>query len=126
MKKKKSWFLTFLICVLAVPTCGSLLGELILPADWLTNEAAHALLKPWLGVGTLLGIAHLFIRPILRALSAPLGCLTLGLFGFAIDVGLIYGCAYLVPGFEISGPLYAILTAIVINTICAIAGSNSR
>lgn len=120
MKKRKSWFLGFLICVLAVPTCGMLLGELTLPEDWMTNEAAHALLKPWVGVGTLLGVAHLLIRPILRFLSAPLGCLTLGLFGFVIDIGLVYGCAYLVPGFEISSPVYAILTAILINTVCSI------
>ena len=121
-KRRRNPFLVFLCCVLAVPTCGALLGELTLPAgQW--DESTLMLLRPWLGVGTLLGIAHLFIWPILRALSAPLGCLTLGLFGFAIDVGLIYGCAYLVPGFEISGPLYAILTAIVINTICAITSS---
>ena len=120
MKKKRSWFLVFLICVLAVPTCGSLLGELTLPSDWISDPAAHAMLKPWIGVGTLLGLAHLLIRPILRALSAPLGCLTLGLAGFAIDVGLIYGCAYLVPGFAVSGPLYAILTAILINTVCTV------
>jgi len=119
MKRRRNPFLVFLTCVLAVPTCGMLLGELVLPGGALT-EASAELLRPWIAVGTLLGIAHLLLRPILRILSAPLGCLTLGLFGFVIDVALIYGCASLVENFEVSGLLYAVLTAIVINTISAL------
>lgn len=122
MRRKRSPFLVFLCCVLAVPTCGMLIGDLHLPSDAATNpEALWALLQPWLSVGVLLGLAHLLIRPILRLLSAPLGCLTLGLFGFAIDVALIYGYASCVAEFTISGGFYAILTALLINCICAIA-----
>ena len=87
MKRRKNPFLVFLCCVLAVPTCGVMVGDLTLPAQW--SEATLALLRPWLLVGTLLGIAHLLVRPILRILSAPIGCLTLGLFGLVIDVALI-------------------------------------
>jgi hypothetical protein len=39
-----------------------------------------------------------------------------------IDVGLLYGCGYLVKGFEVPGLLYAVLTAMLINAMCAIAG----
>ena len=118
-KRRRNPFLVFLCCVLAVPTCGALLGELTLPAgQW--DESTLMLLRPWLGVGTLLGLAHLLLRPGLRLLSAPIGCLTLGLFGFVIDVALIYGCAALVDGFQISGLLYAVLTAILINAVCAV------
>ena len=73
--------------------------------------------------GALLGVAHLVLRPVLRLLSAPLGCLTLGLFGLVIDVGLIYACGSLVEGFTVPGPLYAVLTAVLINVICAVAGA---
>lgn len=121
MKRRRNPFLVFLTCVLAVPTCGMLLGELTLPDGALT-EASAALLRPWIAVGTLLGIAHLLLRPILRILSAPIGCLTMGLSGFAIDVALIYGCAWLVDGFHVSGLLYAVLTAILINVISAVVG----
>lgn len=119
MKKRKNPFLVFLCCVLAVPTVAVMVGDLAIPQG-LSNEAYVDLLRPWLAVGVLLGAAHLLLRPILRILSAPLGCLTLGLFGFVIDVALIYGCAALVENFEVSGLLYAILTAIVINTISAL------
>ena len=121
MKKRRSPFLIFLCCVLAAPTCGVLVGDLAIPSG-LASDALIGLLRPWLAVGTLLGLAHLIIRPVLRLLSAPLGCLTLGLFGLVIDVGLIYGCAALVDGFPTPTLLYAVLTAILINTITAIAG----
>jgi len=121
MKKKTNRFLTFLTCLLAVPTCGVLVGDLVLPAfESVSSDVWFGELKPWLAVGALLGLAHLFLRPVLRFLSAPIGCLTLGLFGLVIDVLLIYLCAWLVGGFAISGPLYAILTAIVINTVSAV------
>ena len=71
--------------------------------------------------GALLGVAHLVLRPVLRILCAPLGCLTLGLFGMVIDVGLIYTCDHLVDGFAVPGLLYAVLTAVLINAICAVA-----
>ena len=121
MKRRKSPFLVFLCCVLAVPTCGVLVGDLVLPGAW--TEATLSLLRPWLTVGVLLGAAHLLVRPILRLLSAPIGCLTLGLFGLVIDVALIYVCAHFVEGFAVSGLLYAVLTAVLSNTICAIVGS---
>ena len=116
MKKKKGGRLsiTFLCCVLAVPTVAIMFGQ---------YEGALTLekLSPALVTGALLGVAHLVIRPALRLLSAPLGCLTLGLFGLVIDVGLIYACDWLVDGFTSPGLLYAVLTAVLINTLCAVA-----
>ena len=118
MKKKRNPFLVFLTCVLAVPTCGVLTGEVILPAE---RAAQIALLRPWVMVGALLGIAHLLLRPILRLLTAPLGCLTLGLSGTVIDVGLIYLCASYTQGLgHAPGFLYALLTALSINFVCAV------
>ena len=121
MKKRRRPFLTFLCCVLAIPTCGMLVGTLTIP-EGLAIEPLIELLRPWIAVGTLLGLARLILRPVLRLLFAPLGCLTFGLFGFAIDVGLIYACAYLVDGFVLPTLLYAVLTAIFVNIISAVAG----
>lgn len=116
MKKRPGsrWLLIFLCCTLAVPTVGVLMG--LVPPD-VNPEAA----KPALLVGALLGLAHLLLRPVLRLLFAPVGCLTLGLFGLAIDIGLIYFCASFVEGFYVPSFLYALLTAMLINGINAIA-----
>ena len=107
--------IVLLCCTLAVPTVAAMMGAY---GDGVPTLQA---LKPALVTGALLGIAHVVLRPVLRLLSAPLGCLTLGLFGLVIDVGLLYGCGYLVEGFEVPGPLYALLTAMLINAVCAVA-----
>ncbi len=117
MKKKHGasrWSIIFLCCLLAVPTVAIMMGEY-------TGALTLKALTPALVTGALLGAAHLVLRPVLRLLSAPLGCLTLGLSGMVIDVGLIYACGHLVKGFAVPGPLYAVLTALLINAICAVA-----
>ena len=118
MKKRRGGrhTIVFLCCTLAVPTVAAMAG---------VYGAAPTLeqLQPALATGALLGVAHLLLRPVLRVLSAPLGCLTLGLFGMVIDVGMIYGCDKLVEGFEAPGLLYAVLTAVLINAVCAVTGS---
>ena len=52
----------------------------------------------------------------------PIGCLTFGLSTFAIDVGLIYGCAYFLDGFAVPKLLDAVLAAILVNAACWIVG----
>ena len=109
------WTVIFLACVLAVPTVAELMGLYESP---LTLERV----KPALAVGALLGVVHIVLRPVLRFLFSAIGCLTFGLFGVAIDVGLLYACGSLVEGFEVPGMLYALLTALLINGVCAITG----
>ena len=104
-------WLVFLACMLAMPTAVALLPGIV------ADTPQQAVLA-----GALLGFAHLLIRPILRILSAPIGCLTLGLFGLVIDVALIYGCDYFVDGFVVTNWVHAILAAVLVNCMCLIAG----
>lgn len=104
-----------LACILAVPTVAEIMGFYPSP---LTLDAV----KPALLVGALLGVAHLLLRPVLRFMFSAIGCLTFGLFGIVIDLGLLYACGNLVPGYEVPGPLYAVLTALLINVVCTVAG----
>ena len=119
MKKKKIGpgrvTVVMMTCTLAVPTVAAMFGAY--PAN-VTLE----LLTPALATGVLLGLAHLVLRPVLRILFAPLGCLTLGLFGMVIDIALLYLCGALVQGFQVPGLLYALLTSMLVNAICALAG----
>ncbi|MBR3505312.1 MAG: phage holin family protein [Clostridia bacterium] len=102
---------TFLCCLLGVPTCAKILPGIV-AADVMAS----------LQVGVLLGAAYLVLRPGLKVLTLPIGCLTLGLTNFAIDVGLLYGCAYLIEGFSVESVVSAIGTALLINGISAVAG----
>lgn len=111
---KKGAGLVFLCCLLALPTAAVLSGAV--PAGSLAGDA----LRPWLAAGTLLGIAHLILRPILRLITFPLGCLTMGLFGWVIDIGLIYGCAYCIEGYTVPDFLTAVITAALINAVNAV------
>ena len=108
------WPIVFLTCTVAVPAVAALMGFY---GPTPTLEQA----KPALVAGGLLGLAHLFLRPLLRVVFAPLGCLTLGAFGMVIDVALLYGCDRMVEGFQVPGLLYAVLTAALINAVCAVA-----
>lgn len=114
-RKKPRGTLVFLTCLLAVPTVSHLLYGIPGKLD------AEAIL-PYLLPGVLLGIAHLILRPLLRLITAPLGCLTFGLSGMVIDVGLIYLCAHFIADFHVPSPAYALITALFINTIAAIVG----
>lgn len=68
-----------------------------------------------LGTGLVLGIVNAFIRPIIELISAPITCLTLGLFHFVIGALMLY-LVSLVPvlGFQVNGPVAAFLGAIII------------
>jgi putative membrane protein len=65
--------------------------------------------------GLVLGIVNAFIRPIIELISAPITCLTLGLFHFVIGALMLY-LVSLVPvlGFQVNGIIAALLGAIVI------------
>ena len=110
-------FVVMATCILAAPTVACIMQFISIH-----SQAELKLAVPYLIVGAALGIAHLILRPVLRLITAPLGCLTFGLSGTAIDVGLIYLSARVLPAFQVPSLLYALLTAILINGICAFAG----
>lgn len=101
--------IVFCCCVLAMPTC-----------VYLLSGFHSQSLGCSVAMGVLLGVAHVILRPILRFVSAPIGCLTLGLIQPIIDIGLIYGCAALIDGFEVTSFLHALLAVALVNTICFI------
>ena len=107
--------LVFLTCLLAVPTVSYLIYGV-------PNLSDIMAMRPYLAVGAVLGLAHLLLRPILRLITAPLGCLTFGLSGTAIDVILIYLSARVVPGFPVPEFLCAFLTALLVNAISTLVG----
>ena len=109
-----------LTCILAVHTVACIMQFISIH-----NQADLKLAAPYLIVGAALGVAHLILRPLLRLITAPLGCLTFGLSGTVIDVGLIYLSARVLPTFQVPSLIYALLTAILINAVCAILTGRS-
>jgi putative membrane protein len=62
-------------------------------------------------VSAILGFLNVFIRPILVLLTLPITLLTLGLFSFVINAGLLLFAASFIKGFSISGFFPALVAA---------------
>lgn len=111
--------LIFITCLLAVPTVACIMYGM-------PEQITLPVFAPLLAAGAVLGAAHLLLRPFLRFITAPLGCLTLGLSGTLIDIALIYLSGRLVKGFQVPGFLYAALTAALINAVAVFTGARRR
>ncbi|HPN54588.1 MAG TPA: phage holin family protein [Candidatus Moranbacteria bacterium] len=71
-------------------------------------------------VAVVLGFLNSIIRPILIVLTLPIEILTLGLFTFVINAGLVLLASNIVPGFHVNGFIWALVFSLVlwlINTV---------
>ena len=65
----------------------------------------------------ILGVINTFIKPIIQILALPFSIVTLGLFAFLINVGLLYLASLIVPGFEIDGFWTAVMASASLSLI---------
>ena len=93
----------------AFTAVGLWLADLILPGVTLTNTTTLII------AALLLGVVNAIVRPILVVLTLPITIVTLGLFLLVIN-GLMVGLVALVlSGFVVTGPVAAILAAIIVS-----------
>jgi putative membrane protein len=64
-----------------------------------------------------IGVVNTFIKPILQILFLPLSIITLGITAFLINVVLLWGVAFIVPGFEITNFMTAVISSIVLTLV---------
>ena len=69
----------------------------------------------WLAL--FLGVINVILKPILIILTLPINILTLGLFTFVINAGLILLASSVIKGFEVFGFWQAMLFSIVLSLI---------
>ncbi len=67
-----------------------------------------------LWAGLLLGIVNATVRPVILILTLPLSLLTLGLFIFVINAGMLGLVAWMLEGFHLSGFRAALLGTIIV------------
>lgn len=72
----------------------------------------------------ILSIVNTIIKPILHIFSLPITILTLGLFSLVINGAMFALTAYLIPGFEVSSFLGAILGAVFMSIVTTITSRN--
>lgn len=92
--------------------CGTLVAVPL--AAWLLpgvhasgNEIA------WIA-GVLLGLIYLVLRPLIKLLLSPFNCLTFGLVGFLVDIGLVNLVANWLGGIAIDGFWWSVLVALIV------------
>jgi putative membrane protein len=61
-----------------------------------------------------IGVVNTYIRPILQVLFLPISIVTVGISAFLINVVLLWGVSYVVPGFEIDTFLTAVISSLVL------------
>ena len=69
----------------------------------------------------MLGLVNAFVRPVVKMLTLPLTCLTLGLFSLVVNALLFWGVAAFVDGFAVEGALTALLGSVVYSLATAAA-----
>ncbi|GAA1617993.1 MULTISPECIES: phage holin family protein [Brevibacterium] len=86
-----------------------------------------AMVVSYLVIGLIFGLANAFIKPIISVLSAPITCLTLGLFSIVINAAMLALTSWL-SGFTPfvftidSFFFQAILAAIIVSVVSALLG----
>jgi len=70
----------------------------------------------WAAVVTavVIGVVNTYIRPILQILFLPLSIVTVGVTAFLINVVLLWGVSFFVPGFDIDSFLTAVISSLIL------------
>ena len=100
-----------LIVRLAINVLALLVVEYLVPGFELTSYQSAIV------AAIVIGVTNTFIRPILQLIALPISLLTFGISAFLINVFLLWGIAYVVPGFEITSFLTAVIAAIVLSLV---------
>lgn len=95
--------LAFAACMVGMPLCAYIMTGVHVEPMYMSAF-----------LGLLLGGFFCLVRPLIKLLTLPIGCLTMGLFSVAIDTGAIYLMSVWLPGFSLDGPQWALAIAIVL------------
>src|SRR4030042_5107573 len=63
------------------------------------------------------GVVNTFIKPVLQIIFIPISIITFGITAFLINVVLLWGISFIVPGFEIDGFWTAVISSIVLSLV---------
>ena len=82
----------------------------------------------WVAViaAVILSIMNFVIKPILVLFTLPINIMTLGLFTFIINAGMVMLVAAIVPGFVVSGLLSAVLFSVILSIVNGFLGMISE
>ena len=90
--------LKWVLIAFAITVTSYVLPFIEISGDSIIKKAEAAFLA-----GFILGLVNVFIRPVIKLLAIPINILTLGLFNFVINAGILWVVDYFVDNFRIFG-----------------------
>jgi putative membrane protein len=63
------------------------------------------------------GVVNTFVKPVLQIIFLPLSIVTFGIAAFLINVVLLWGVSFVVPGFQIVNFTTAVFASIVLSLV---------
>ncbi len=67
-----------------------------------------------------LAVVNMVVKPIVKLFALPVTILSLGLFALVINALMLYLVAAVVPGFEVTGFVQAVVASLIISIVTAI------
>jgi len=95
---------------------GLYLATLFVPGVYI-DGAGWQFWKSLALAGVVLGILHIFVKPILDLITLPLRLLTLGVIGLVINIAIVEITDILFPSLHIKGFLALLFTSLIIFAI---------
>lgn len=89
-------------------------GLVMLIANFMTSVTVAGF-KTAVIVAVVLGLLNIFVKPILVLFTLPVTILTLGLFLFVINAGIILLCSRIVDGFRVNSFWTALVFSIILS-----------
>lgn len=73
----------------------------------------------WTAIVTavVIGIVNTFIKPVIQIIALPISIITFGIAAFLINVVLLWGVSFVVPGFEIESFTTAVIASILLSLV---------
>ena len=90
--------LRWVLITFAITATSYIMPFMEISGDTILKKAGVAFLA-----GFLLGVVNILVRPVIKLLTIPINILTLGLFNFIINAGMLWIVDYFVDNFSVSG-----------------------
>lgn len=105
-----------LIGSLVINTVALLITAYLIPGFVVANLTAAVI------AAVVIGVINTFIKPILQLITLPITFMTLGIFSIVLNILLLWGAAYITPGFDINTVMAAIIGSIVLSLTSSFLG----
>jgi putative membrane protein len=85
--------------------------------DYLVPGLSFADWQSILVSAVVIGVVNTFIRPILQIVALPITLITFGIGAILINILLLWGVSYIVPGFEIDTFTTAVIASLLLSLV---------